>query len=70
MQQQIVSDAFGIRSGGGVSVSSLLGGASDSGNGTGLSSSLLGDWLTYQAGGKPALPAAPVNAANALNTAA
>ena len=56
LDQEVLSDMFGASTGGDPSITSLLGGSADSSNGTGLSSSLLSNWLTYQSGGN-ALPA-------------
>jgi hypothetical protein len=70
ISQQIVSDAFGVSSSGGISVTSLLGGTSDSSSTAGLSSSLIGSWLTYQAGGNASPLAAAGSTGNVLDTTA
>src|ERR1017187_1775548 len=71
ISQQIVSDALGTSSTDGLSVASLLGGSSGTSSGVGLSSSLIGSWLTYQAGGNT-LPAVTDynNTGQTLNTTA
>jgi hypothetical protein len=68
--QQIISDTFGASSAGGISAASLPGGSSDTSGGTGLSSSLISDWLTYQAGGTASPPAAADITGTNLDTTA
>ena len=70
IDQQILSNTFGTSSGGSLSVSSLLGGSGNLGSGAGLSSSLISNWLTYQAGGNASPPAAAGSTGNSLDTAA
>lgn len=70
VEQQILSATFGTSSGDGTSVTSLLGGSSASSNGAGLSSSLIGDWLTYQAGGNTSPLATANSTGNGLDTTA
>jgi hypothetical protein len=70
MEQEIVSDLLGTSSGSDASVTSLLGGGSDSSSGAGLSSSLLSEWLTYQSGGSTAPTAASASAGSNLDTSA
>jgi hypothetical protein len=70
ISQQILSDAFGSNSGSSISINSLLGGSSSSSSGAGLTSSLLSDWLTYQAGGNTSSTAAASSAGSNLDTAA
>ena len=68
--QQIISDTFGTSPGGGVTATSLLTGSLDSSSDAGLSSSLISNWLTYQAGGSTS-PSAMVPSTGAnLNTTA
>ncbi|HEX3800309.1 MAG TPA: hypothetical protein VH413_16565 [Verrucomicrobiae bacterium] len=68
--QTILSDLFGNSSSDGSLIGTLLGGSSDSGSTTGLSSSLLESWVTYQQGGS-ATPATPSSlSSNILNTLA
>lgn len=70
ISQQILSDALGAGSGGDLSLASLLGRSTDSSSAVGLSSSLISDWLTYQAGGNTSPTAANTNAGTKLDTAA
>ena len=70
MEQQILGNTFGMSSAGGISVASLLGGSGGSVGETGLSSSLIENWLTYRAGGNLSSPAVPDTPGNHLNTAA
>ena len=70
ISQQILSDAFGTGSGSGISLTSLLGGSSGSNSGTGLSGSLLSDWLSYQAQGNPTSAGAAISARSILDTTA
>jgi hypothetical protein len=68
--QQIVSDTFGTSSASSLSVTSLISGSAGSTSGPGLSSSLISDWLTYQAGGQ-ASPTVPTHSAGSyLDTSA
>jgi len=70
ISQQILTDAFGASSAGASSLTTLLGGSSGTSSTTGLSGSLLSDWLTYKAGGSTsALPSAASTGSN-LNTVA
>ena len=70
ISQQILTDAFGASSAGGASLTTLLGGSSGTSSTTGLSSSLLSDWLTYKAGGNTlAIPSAASTGSN-LDTVA
>jgi hypothetical protein len=57
ISQEILSDTFGSSSGSSLSVASLIGGTSGSDSTAGLSSSLIGNWLTYQEGGTTSPPA-------------
>jgi len=70
ISQQIVSAAFGTNSGGGLSAISLFGGSDASSSGAGLSSSLIGGWLTYQEGGNTLPAASAASTGNNLNTVA
>jgi len=70
ISQQILSDAFGTGSGSGISLTSLLGGSSGSNSGTGLSGSVLSDWLSYQAQGNPTSAGAAISARSILDTTA
>jgi len=70
ISQQIVSAAFGTSSGGGLSAISLLGGSDASSSGAGLSSSLIGSWLTYQEGGNTLPITTAASTGNNLDTAA
>ena len=70
ISQQIVSDAFGTGSSGGLSAISLLGGSDASSSGAGLSSSLIGSWLTYQEGGNTSPNTTAASTGNNLDTAA
>jgi hypothetical protein len=69
ISQQILNDVFGASSGTGTSVTSLLGGSSNSSSGVGLSSSLLSDWLTYQEGGNTSPTSAGASAGGNLDIA-
>jgi hypothetical protein len=66
-EEQLVTDMFGTGTGGTPSISSLLGG-SDSSSQIGLSSSLIGNWLTYQQNGATTPAATSSSASNLLNT--
>ena len=70
--EQILSDTFGTAAptGGGLSVSSLLGGSSGSSGDIGLPSALLSSWVTYQNGGSAAPSAATASLGSLLNTSA
>ena len=68
--QHIVSDTFGTSSASSLSVTSLLGGSDGSTSGPGLSSSLINDWLTYQAGGQASPTVATNSTGNHLDTSA
>jgi len=71
ISQQIVSDPLGASSSAGLSVASLRGGSSGTSSEVGLSNSLIGSWLMYQAGGST-LPALIDynNTGQSLNTTA
>jgi hypothetical protein len=70
ISQQILSNAFGTSAGSNLSVSSLIGGGSDSSSAAGLSSSLISNWLTYKAGGATSTSTTADTTGNTLNTAA
>lgn len=70
MDQEILSDIFGTGSGDNGSLTSLLGGSSDSSSSVGLSSSLLSEWLTYKAGGNTSPTPTADNAGSNLDSAA
>ena len=70
LSQQILNDAFGATSPNGTSVNLLLGGSGDSGSAVGLSSSLLSDWITYQAGGNTSPTAVGTSTGSKLDSAA
>ena len=70
IEQQILSNTFGTSPDSGGLLTSLLGGSSDSNNEVGLSSSLLGDWLTYKNGGSTSLTATTASTGGNLDTAA
>jgi hypothetical protein len=69
LDQQIVSDAFGVSSGSDATIIALLGGNDTSSSQTGLSSSLIESWLTYQQSGTTAPAATGSSAGNLLNKA-
>ncbi len=70
ISQQILTDAFSSSSGD-LSLTSLLGGGSSGGAGsTGLPTSVLNDWLTYQSGGKTASSVPASSSGQALNATA
>ena len=70
ISQQILSDTFRTSSGSGLSLTSLLGGSSGSNSASPLSSSLLSDWLTYQARGSSAAAGVTVSTGSKLDTTA
>ena len=70
LSQQILNDAFGATSQNSLSINSLLGSSSNSSSGVGLSSSLLSDWLTYQAGGNKSPTAGGTGTGSNLDSAA
>jgi len=70
LSQKIVSDAFGTSAGTGISVTSLLGGGASGGSAAGLSSSLLSNWLTYEAGGMSSPILTATSSGSVLNTTA
>jgi len=68
--QQIVSNAFGTSSSSGTSATSLLDGSVSSNSGGGLSSALIGGWLTYQEGGSTSPVASTATMGSSLNASA
>ncbi len=70
ISQQILSDTFGVGSGGDSSLTSLLGGSSDASSIGGVSASLLSEWLTYQEGGAAAPSTPTPSAGSNLDTTA
>ena len=69
LDQQVISDMFGTNPGGDLSVTAFLGGSAASSSGTGLSSSLIANWLTYQSGGNAASAAGKAGTGQILSTA-
>jgi ABC-type transporter Mla subunit MlaD len=69
ISQQIVSDALGASSGSGSFMATLLGGGGAN-SATGLSGSLISNWLTYQAGGYTTPQTTTDSAGNSLDTTA
>jgi hypothetical protein len=67
--QELLSTAFGSSSSSDTALGSLLGGTPDSSSGVGLSSSLISNWLTYQASGTTSPPLSTNTTGNNLNTA-
>lgn len=71
MDQQILSSIFGTSSTDSSSLSALLGGTSDSNSSTsGVSSSLLSQWVTYQNGGTTKPTTASTTLGSILNKSA
>ena len=70
ISQQILSDIFGTSADGSLSLTSLIGGSKGSSSDVGLSSSLLSDWITYQAGGNTSPTAVGTSTGSKLDSAA
>jgi hypothetical protein len=70
MDQQIISDIFGTGSSDTSSLATILGQSANSSSSVGLSSSLLGSWVTYQQGGNAIPSTTSSSLGNILNTAA
>ena len=70
VSEQIISDILGGESANSSSITSLLGGSEDSSPQTGLNSSLLSEWLTYQQSGATSSSATANSTGINLNTAA
>jgi hypothetical protein len=68
VSEQIINDILGTGSGDSSSLATILGQDGDSSNGTGLSSSLLSEWLTYQQSGATTSATAANNAGTNLDT--
>ncbi len=69
IDQQILTDTLSLSSGGGPSVTSLLGGASASAD-PGLPTALISNWITYQSGGSSSPQSSSPVAGTALNATA
>ncbi len=68
--QQILTDTFAVSSGTGPSITSLLAGGNGPSPESGLPTSLIANWLTYQSGGNTSPLATPPDTAATLNTTA
>jgi hypothetical protein len=70
MDQQLLSDLFGTSSNDDSSLASLLAGSNAPNDSTGLSSSILGSWVTYEEGGATTPTSTQGTLGSLLNTSA